>query len=1580
MSIGRFRSVLTVLGLDPTPRELAEILWLASHLPSETTLPAPSDDTPQPEARVSNELANGGRDEPAPQASTHVPVHTTAGASSAGVADQVPARAIRLPAASPLTQPLQLLRALRPLKRRVPSRHISELDEEETAERTAQRFVVHGSRALTLAMRPATERWLDAVLVVDSHPTSRMLWASLTDDVHRILIQLGAFRDVRVRYLHLTPDGPLGINAVPDPSAGPLRGTSELCDPSGRRLVLVLTDGVAPGWNHPLVHEAVGQWAEVGPVAVLQALPEHLWPHTALSPVPARLRRPQRSAANADLGYTGYRRRTRTLPVGSVPIPVLELATQWFGPWARLVAGQGDRGIDTAVTLLGGETRSPAAAGNRSPQQRLQDFHATATPEAFRLMSCLSAVPLNVSVMRVVQAAMLPGSPPSVLAEVLFSGLIVPCDGNEATPLEDVPYDFLPEVRTELIAGLRSHEVDTILLEVTRFLERSAASAPGRVTGLIPDVQGQAGLPTDSIPWAQLRENVLLRAGFPRAVEPPERRSARPTAPSEASHRPTAGPYRLTKFVSRADFSEVFLGIDDGGNSAVVKVKPEDRFSSDVDMFRTLVETEAESLRRMDGRYAPRLLAADSQSAAPWLAMELVRSVSGQPAENLNHCPWAENSPPNDPFALLLLVQRLAEVLERAHSRGIVHGNLSPHAVLVVPDSVVVISWMYAQHDGRPHRYAQKRPTREEFLPPEGYSWTQPLHPSFDIYGLGAIVADEMTRYDGRYDSAPRRHNLPEPAIGRLIERCKALNPAHRPTAGELLEDVRLLLDRFSRGLSAQQARSVQGEQTEVAETREAYLPELAAALRNQSARLGEGELGRREESLEAITEAVDVYRRLAAARPEAYLPELAAALRNQSARLRELGRREDGLAAIEEAVTIRRELAAARPDTYLPELAAALRNQSARLGELGRREESLEAITEAVDVYRRLAAARPDTYLPDLASSLNNLSNRLAELGRREDGLAASEEAVTIRRELAAARPDTYLPDLASSLNNLSNRLAELGQHEDALAASEEAITAYRRLAAARPDTYLPGLAMSLNNLSNRLAELGRREDGLAASEEAVTIRRELAAARPDTYLPNLASSLNNLSNRLAELGQHEDALAASEEAITAYRRLAAARPDTYLPDLAMSLNNFSNRLAELGRREDGLAAIEEAVTIRRELAAARPDTYLPDLASSLNNFSNRLGGVGRHEDGLAAIEEAVTIRRELAAARPDTYLPDLAMSLNNLSILLGGLGQHEDALAASEEAVTAYRELAAARPDTYLPGLASTLNNLSNRLGELGRREDALAASEEAVTIRRELAAARPDTYLPGLAMSLNNLSNRLGELRQHEDGLAAIEEAVTIRRELAAARPDTYLPDLAGSLNNLSNQLGELGQHEDALAASEEAVTAYRELAAARPDNHLPDLAMSLNNLSNRLAELGQHEDALAAIEEAVTAYRELAAARPDAYLPGLAGSLNNLSNRLGGVGRHEDGLAAIEEAVTIRRELAAARPDTYLPDLASSLNNLSILLGGVGRHEDGLAAIEEAVTIRRELAAARPDTYQTDVEQSLRVLAWLQHGDR
>ncbi len=424
------------------------------------------------------------------------------------------------------------------------------------------------------------------------------------------------------------------------------------------------------------------------------------------------------------------------------------------------------------------------------------------------------------------------------------------------------------------------------------------------------------------------------------------------------------------------------------------------------------------------------------------------------------------------------------------------------------------------------------------------------------------------------------------------------------------------------------------------------------------------------------------------------------------STRLHALGRHDDALTTITEAVRLNRALARMQPDNFAEDLAASLNNQSRCLFDLGRRQEALTAIEEAVQMRRALAQVRPDA-IPGLAGSLNNLSSCLGEMGRHEEALSAIQAGVKIRRALAHRHAE-FLPDLAASLSNESRCLAQLGRRKEALAASQKAVDVHREVARARPDAFLPELAGSLSNHARCLLDFERREEAVSAIVESVQIRYSLAQARPDAFLPQLLTSLTNLSTCLGELGRHDDALHAVDESVRIHRELARSRPDSVVPNLAMVLNNQSNRLSEVGRFEDALAAVEEAVDLSRTLAAAHPAAFKPHLAMSLHNQSDRLSKLGRSADALAAIDEAVSVYRALAIEEADAFIADLAGSLRHQSDCLSELGRREDALAAIDEAV--HLPLPMLDDVTHLPpGDASLIDTYLKRCTEAGRQPDA-------------------------------------------------------------------------------------------------------------------------------------------------------------------------------------------------------------------------------------------------------------------------------
>ncbi len=279
------------------------------------------------------------------------------------------------------------------------------------------------------------------------------------------------------------------------------------------------------------------------------------------------------------------------------------------------------------------------------------------------------------------------------------------------------------------------------------------------------------------------------------------------------------------------------------------------------------------------------------------------------------------------------------------------------------------------------------------------------------------------------------------------------------------------------------------------------------------------------------------------------------------------LGQREAALASTQEAVDLRRKLSAARPEAFLPYLAGSLNNLGMMQSALGQREAAIASTQEAVDLRRKLAAARPEAFLPYLAMSLNNLGMMQSALGQHEAALASAQEAVDIRRQLAASRPEAFLPNLAASLNNLGMMQSALGQREAALASTQEAVDLYGKLSAARPEAFLPYLAMSLHNLGHMQNALGQREAAIASTQEAVDLRRKLAAARPEAFLPDLAMSLSNLGAMQSALGQREAALASAQEAVDTIWPFFLRLPSAFEQDVGKWLRNLVRHLKALGQ-----------------------------------------------------------------------------------------------------------------------------------------------------------------------------------------------------------------------------------------------------------------------------------------------------------------------------------------------------------------------------------------------------------------------------
>lgn len=532
--VGRLRAA----GVDLDAEGIADALWLAQWVdPGDGAtgagvtataggLPEASDQAnprpPRSGTTATVPEAGAGRTPPADQKGAQpprrtvdlLPVRTGSPADGRG-----PLSEIAVPTASAFPALLPLQRALRPMQQYrppvAPAR--SELDEDATAERTA------GSGLVWPVLRGVRRHEADLQLLMDGS-ASMAVWEQMLQELREVGERVGAFRTVTVRYLR-PHGGGVGAAAGPGPDE-PLSPAEQLYDPTGRRLSLVVSDCAGPLWQDGHMHRLLRRWAEHVPVAVLQPLPQRLWSRTFLPAATGVLRRRPGTYRALEFHPQRRGRATPALP-GALPVPVLSAVPAALGAWARLVSGAAGVSLRGAAAWVAADTgpELPVVPDvrDRDPGELLHAFDTSASPLARQLAVHLSAAPLALPVMQLVQRAMLPQTGPTELAEVLLSGLVVSAGPTAGTGVgggeaADSPwYDFVPGVRDLLLRRLSAGEAALVLKHCSLYIEkafgRSARNFPAVAVAYLSGAGREPETGPDAVPepFARVSERVLRR-------------------------------------------------------------------------------------------------------------------------------------------------------------------------------------------------------------------------------------------------------------------------------------------------------------------------------------------------------------------------------------------------------------------------------------------------------------------------------------------------------------------------------------------------------------------------------------------------------------------------------------------------------------------------------------------------------------------------------------------------------------------------------------------------------------------------------------------------------------------------------------------------------------------------------------------------------------------------------------------------------------------------------------------------------------------------------------------------------------
>ncbi|MFI0963707.1 SAV_2336 N-terminal domain-related protein [Streptomyces sp. NPDC021080] len=425
----------------------------------------------------------------------------------------------------------ELGNALRPLRRTSPSPVRTVVDEELTAEWAAATGMV------VPMVTAAEEPHYDLALVCDTTPSMK-LWTPLVREMGRAAARFGAFRSVTVR--RLDSDAAL---TTPTSAGGGRAGLRTLLAPDSRRVIAFVTDGVGRGWHDGRLAAQVHLLAAYGPVVIVHLLPRHLWGRTGVSPLPVSFP-PQAEGTGTGWSVPPAQRFSpagwslRDLwPSGRPPgggrphaVPVVPLEPDSLNRWASFVTGPRARAVTApAWVVTSGPDDGPDGAGpapditDECPvdeEELLDDFDATATPRARRLLRSLAAVPLNLSTMwlthMVTSQWRREPYDPAPLAEVFFSGLLrprpVPDGGHDGEP----SYKFVGDTRQTLLEGMDRVEAvrtfQTVSAYVSTTMGRAALAFPALLASP-RDVRLVGQIDPETRPFAEVAARILRGLG-----------------------------------------------------------------------------------------------------------------------------------------------------------------------------------------------------------------------------------------------------------------------------------------------------------------------------------------------------------------------------------------------------------------------------------------------------------------------------------------------------------------------------------------------------------------------------------------------------------------------------------------------------------------------------------------------------------------------------------------------------------------------------------------------------------------------------------------------------------------------------------------------------------------------------------------------------------------------------------------------------------------------------------------------------------------------------------------------------------
>lgn len=731
----------------------------------------------------------------------------------------------------------------------------------------------------------------------------------------------------------------------------------------------------------------------------------------------------------------------------------------------------------------------------------------------------------------------------------------------------------------------------------------------------------------------------------------------------------TIGRFQVERLLGEGSYGTVYLALDPELNRRVaLKIPRPEVVLSPTLRERFLREAEVAAALRHPG--VVRVFEAGRADGTLYISSEycIGKSLAG----------WLdERSEPLNPRASAAIVSSLADAVQHAHSRGVLHRDLKPGNILLdgkneqadaaeLPGELRITDFGLARFIDAPLRQTQTGAVvgTPAYMAPEQADG-QDVTSQSDIYALGCILYELLTgrtpfRADGVLKTleAVRTQEPTRPTsivahvpadLEAICLKCIEKDPTKRyASADRLAEDLNRFLN--SEPVSARRVGRVErcwrwGKRN----------PAVAGAM-----------------SLAAISIIVGV-----------------SAVFWQWQRAETFGQRAD-----RDRIRTREAL-----DAMTSNQALALLTSQRELSA-----EQREFLTTVATIYGELAEDDPESVpaRERVADAFRRQASIHQRLGNYEAAEVSFEQAIERCRDLSAASQSV---EHRRMLCRTMLDLASLQYRRRNWELAERFLLPLEKLTSELvTDNAEPEDLRQRAKFFDSLANLYRKTNRLSQTEEprkqAIELREQLLRSEPDNERDKrfLSISYNNFGNDLAAQGNVKGAEPWLQKSLDLKRELASAHPDKaqHQSELAVGLAQLGVIRYRMHEMEGVKDLMDQAMAINQKLVARYPmdQSYAEELAFCCINYTTILNAFG-DEQAIETAARAVAAWQHRVDYTPDEANPRVRLAGAYLSQgnVLRDHSQHEKAIATYTDAISTIEDK---RLDQSNPGVRNILMNV--------------------------------------------------------------------------------------------------------------------------------------------------------------------------------------------------------------------------------------------------------------------------------------------